>query len=114
MFCGTCGAQTSDSATFCPACGAPLRPDAAGHARLPGSDSPLDTGAKVGVFAASFCISPLLGGLLGLVLYIVWKDEKPRKARDVCVVTLWGIVAWVVLVGLYVAALGISDGAFAP
>jgi hypothetical protein len=35
--------------------------------------------------------------LLGVILYFVWKDEKPQKASDVCSVTIFSFIAAIAL-----------------
>lgn len=55
----------------------------------------LDSGEQIGVFLGSLCVSPIVA----VVLYFVWKDDKPQKAKEVCTLGWWVVGAWV---GMYV------------
>jgi hypothetical protein len=94
MFCPNCGAQNEDNVAFCRACGASLRPE--GPAR-PGAQgayggAPQDDG-KVGLLGVIFFCIPLVGA----IMYFVWKDEKPLKAKKACNLALIGFVLGLVL-----------------
>lgn len=57
----------------------------------------LDSGEQIGVFLGSLCVSPIVA----LVLYFVWREDKPRKAQEVCTLGWWVVGTWVVLYGLF-------------
>lgn len=82
MFCPNCGSQNNDSATFCASCGTALKPQQAANygspAPKPGNGNN-EQGAETIVQVLSFCFP-----IVGLVLYFVWKDDKPKAASQVC------------------------------
>lgn len=100
-YCPSCGALNEDGSAFCQRCGASLRGEsrAPGYAPPPPADKGLDSNDKTWIFLGTLCISPLLG----IVLYFVWKDSKPRKAKDVCTLTWWTFAVWAVLIGIIIA-----------
>lgn len=65
-------------------------------------DRSLSSGEKAGIFLGNLCITPLLG----LILYLVWKDQSPIKAKETCNLTLISLGVAVVLYGI-LFALGI-------
>lgn len=101
-FCGTCGKAYEDELMVCPHCGAaadaaaeaaaneaPIQPDqviingqpTGGQQQYSGGQQ--YSGAAVGVDNGGFGWG-LLGfciPLVGLILYLVWKDEKPKTAK---------------------------------
>lgn len=68
-FCKNCGKQIDDWATVCPACG--VAQDS-GYQR---NNKPADNGG-IGWGLLGCCIP-----LVGLILFLVWKDEKPNTAK---------------------------------
>ncbi len=68
MFCHNCGAEISDNAVVCPKCGV-----AVGKKQtVDYNDAP-----SVGFAVLSFFIP-----IIGLILYLVWKDQSPLKAKS--------------------------------
>jgi len=83
--CPGCGARREDPTKHrCSSCGANLRLE---------SPEGLSREAQAGIFVGNICLSPLLG----VILYFVWKDEKPQKASDVCSVTIFSFIAAITL-----------------
>jgi hypothetical protein len=39
--------------------------------------------------------------IVGLILYFLWKDEKPNSAKLICKWMIGGIVAWVIFYLLF-------------
>ncbi len=91
-FCRMCGNQIDEKAAFCPACGAaqsvqnaqPAAPEVENPRPIyadPGYTAPAAPAAEVdnGGFwwGALGCCVPIVG----LILFLVWKDTKPRTAR---------------------------------
>ncbi len=81
-FCKKCGAQIDDQAVVCPKCGV-------------AQNSQLTQGSDNGGFLWSllgFCIP-----LVGLILFLVWKDTKPVTGKAAGVGALVSVIVWVVL-----------------
>lgn len=76
MFCRNCGHEVKDGDTFCSNCGAFVDSNNTNETNY-NSIAMIDRG------------NPLLGVLsffipiMGLILYIIWKKEKPRTAKHV-------------------------------
>lgn len=66
MTCRKCGRETTEGA-FCPYCGTPL------YAQTPRSEDKPEVGYTIlGIFLP----------LVGLILYLVWKDDYPLRAKS--------------------------------
>lgn len=85
-FCQACGAETRKEQEFCIKCGAKL----IRKKQL----SSLNDNPSLLVNLASCCFP-----IVGLVLYLVWRDEKPRTAKSVCI---WGVVGFVIISVFYI------------
>jgi hypothetical protein len=83
-FCHACGTQILQAAEICPNCGVRQTPPA---------PTVSDEGASGPVKAATFCFP-----IIGLILYIVWQDSKPKAAKDVC---NWALISVGVGFALY-------------
>lgn len=64
-FCKNCGAQIDDKAVICPHCGVPQN----------SQGTVVDSGS-FGWTLLGCCIP-----LVGLILFLVWKDQKPRSSK---------------------------------
>ncbi len=64
-YCNNCGAQIDDKAVICPFCGVEQKN------AVVGTDS-----GSILWGALGFCIP-----LVGLILFLVWKDSKPKTAK---------------------------------
>ena len=87
MYCPNRGAPgLDDRAVFCPKCGVQIQPF---------KSSIADTGS------IGWCILGFLIPIVGLILYLVWKDEKPVSAKQAGLGALasvcLGVVAYIVL-----------------
>ncbi len=69
MYCRNCGQQIDDNALVCPHCGVAQR-------EVPTVPYVKDEGGFLWALLG-FCVP-----LVGLILYLVWKDEKPLTARS--------------------------------
>ena len=87
-YCRRCGAPISDYATTCPSCGAPQN-----------SAPPVEDNGGFGWGLLGCCIP-----IVGLVLFLVWNDTKPRTARaagigalvSVIIGVLWYLLAFTI------------------
>ncbi|MBS3938267.1 MAG: hypothetical protein KGZ50_06815 [Peptococcaceae bacterium] len=101
--CPGCGSRIDDvRKRFCGTCGANLRPEAS---PLLSGQKGLGIEEKAGICVGNICLSPLLG----TVLYFVWKDDKPAKADDVCMVTIASLFVGP-LIAFILYSLGIVGG----
>ena len=92
-YCKNCGTQIDDAAVICPHCGV-----AQDKMTVASSD---DTGS-FGWGVLGFCIP-----LVGLILFLVWKDTKPKNAKIAGKGALIAVIIEVVLYAITAVA-GIS------
>ena len=93
MFCKNCGQEIDDKAVVCPHCGVAQRDRS--------YDTIKDDGG-VGWSLLGCCIP-----VVGLVLYLVWKDTKPKTAKAAgfgALVSVGLVLVWY----LFVFALGVG------
>ena len=112
-YCPQCGAQVEDTARFCPGCGAKLdggaNPNAqaaypAYHAAPNAAQEEAGAGWKV----LSFFIP-----LVGLILFLVWNNEAPRKAKACGKWALIGFITGIVISVLaYCASFSLLMGVY--
>ena len=90
-YCKNCGAQVDDRTIICPFCGANQNT----------SPAVVDNGG-IGWGILGFCIP-----LVGLVLFLVWKDQKPKTAKAAGIGALIAVIVgilWYVLAAVIGAA----------
>ena len=90
-YCKNCGAQIDDRTMTCPFCGANQNT----------SPAVVDNGG-IGWGILGFCIP-----IVGLVLFLVWKDQKPKTAKAAGIGALVAVILgilWYVLVAIIGAA----------
>lgn len=87
-FCKNCGKEIDDKAVVCPACGVPQQ------------DKPavVDSG-NIGWAFLGCCIP-----LVGLILFLVWKDQKPNTAKMAGIGALVGVILIVIYYVVVIAA----------
>jgi hypothetical protein len=125
-YCPKCGAETEDKSAFCPQCGSafavgsvpppnPYSSDA--HRQTPpppyqntyyppppnfyppyGAPRPAADDAPSGGFGFLSFLWPLLG----LILYLVWKDERPLRAKSCGKGALIGVILYVALTFVWI------------
>lgn len=133
MFCTNCGSQCADDQKFCPSCGQSLSP-ASGSANgastgaapqannnpQPAAYNPQPSPAPgnynfnnnmntPGVVDSGGFGWGLLGcciPIVGLILFLVWKDNKPCTAKAAGVGALVGVICFVVFYILIFGMLG--------
>jgi len=93
-FCKNCGTQIADNAVVCPACGV---------AQNNAPAAPADNGG-FGWGLLGCCIP-----LVGLILFLVWKDTKPNTAKAAGIGALVSVGVSIVCYVLS-AVLGIAAG----
>ena len=81
MYCSKCGKEIHDEAVICPHCGC----------AVPGRNITQDA-PNIG-----FAILGFFFPLIGLILYLVYKDNKPLQARSAGKGALIGFIVSVVL-----------------
>lgn len=97
MFCKYCGKQVQDGSTFCPHCGKSFQekveysvpPQQQRYNRY--EPDPRDAPS------AGFAVLGFFFPLIGLILYLVWKDELPQRAHSCGKGALVGVVVYVVV-----------------
>lgn len=92
MYCPNCGNQIPDGAKFCPGCGASTDGRYGYNTPSYGEDSGSIGWAFLGFFFP----------IVGLILYLVWRNEKPRSAKRAGTGALVAVILYVVLFVLYI------------
>ena len=90
MFCKHCGSEIRDEAIICINCGC-----ATGNSLNHEKD-----GKKAGLAWLSFFFP-----VIGLILWLVWRDELPKRARSCGKGALWGLLI-AVIVGAVIGVFG--------
>jgi len=83
-FCKNCGEQLNENQAVCLKCGAAVE--------QPKSTPQVSDEGGIGWGLLGFCVP-----IVGLVLYIVWKDSRPRTAKDAGVGALVGFIVGIVV-----------------
>ena len=86
-FCKNCGNQIDDNTVICPSCGANQ------------NTTPQTTDNGGFLWGLLGCCIPIVG----LVLFLVWKDSKPKTAKAAAIGALVNVilcVLWYVLVAI--------------
>jgi len=91
MFCSKCGNQMADDAVICTACGCAVN----GGTVAKNDDQPSFGFSVLGFFLP----------LIGLILYLVWHNDYPLKAKSVGKGALIGFIVSVVLSIILVVAI---------
>lgn len=105
MYCKNCGKQLEDDVNVCDDCGTKQKDDGIQKevTKTVIMKEIVDNPSHV-VGAISCCFP-----IVGIVLYLLWKDEKPKSASLVCKWTIAGFVLCALFYVLYfVVFLGIG------
>ncbi len=97
-YCTSCGRELVDDAVMCPTCGCAQGNNGASVQKAPDKKS-------FGWGLLGFCIP-----LVGLILFLVWKDSTPLKAKSAGVGALVGVIISVVFYILYAVLIGVLVG----
>jgi len=84
-YCRNCGKEMADDAVICTSCGVPVSEKA--YKKVTSQDSGGFGWNILGFFVP----------LVGLILFLVWKEEKPVTAKAVGLGALIGVITEVVL-----------------
>lgn len=90
-YCTKCGTELVDEAVVCPSCGTSQET----------APKPQDA-SSFGFAFLGFCIP-----LVGLILWLVWKDSTPLKAKSAGKGALVGVIVSVVFYIAYAVLMGI-------
>lgn len=92
--CPHCGAPLEADSAFCTNCGASVGAPASAYtpSYAPAQSSAVGDAPSGGFTALGFFIP-----LVGLILYLVWKDETPLRAKSAGKGALIGIITWTAL-----------------
>ena len=101
MFCNNCGKEIPDGSAVCNYCGFRFQ---SGAPQYPAAnDGPI---GGLGIIC-------FLVPIVGLILYLVWKDSTPMKAKGAGKAALWGVGVSVALSAIMmVIALVAGAGAY--
>ncbi len=127
MFCKQCGKEIEDGSTFCPFCGASQADDAQaqqqaqpaqqaqpqyGQYQPPYTAQPTYTAPPVQESGAGWGVLGFFFPVVGLILFLVWKDDHPARSKGAGIGALVGVIVSVVgTVLLYVLYFVIMMGA---
>lgn len=84
-FCTKCGKELMDEAVVCPSCGC-----------AQGTISNVQDSSSFGYALLGFCIP-----IVGLILYLIWKDSTPLKAKSAGKGALVSVILSVVFYIIY-------------
>lgn len=117
MICSFCGKEFQNDMNFCPYCGTPAVKNEQqepsynyapnynqppyGNGQYYGGQPPYGYNAPnpKDVSSAGFNALSFFIPLVGLILYLVWKDETPKRAKAV---GKWALISVIVRVVLYI------------
>lgn len=109
MFCGNCGTKIDDGAVVCPNCGTPQQKNynsqqpTVHHTVVVQQPPVVDNGGFL--WGLLGCCIPIVG----LILFLVWKDTKPKTAKAAGIGALISVIICV-LYYLIIIVAGVSVG----
>ena len=95
-YCRNCGTEVNENDIKCPACGAMQQPDTLNYTPAPIQE---DNGG---------CLWNIIGffvPIVGLILWLVWRTEKPKTAKAV---GIGALISACISVGIYVLIFALS------
>lgn len=111
MYCRYCGKELPEDAVFCPACGKKTERDGEPFSEYTegGGHAADARPARTAPYArpddtpnAGWAVLGFFFPLVGLILYLVWKDTMPLRARSCGKGAIIGVVLYVVFLILYI------------
>lgn len=102
MYCKNCGEQIDDKAVVCPKCGVPVEGVTLSNTQANNSvaDAP----------SAGFAVLSFFFPIVGLILWLVWKDATPLKAKSCGKGALIAVIVDAVVAILYVVIVVVALG----
>lgn len=98
MFCRNCGKEIDDRAYVCPNCGVKVKDELTEQRESrAAANSDADSGSKAGWGILSFLIP-----IVGLILFCMWKNERPKTASVCGKCALISVIISVVCIIFYV------------
>ena len=98
-YCEKCGQELEENLNFCPSCGAKVGASAPQYSNYSNDfDAPSTGYAVLGFFFP----------IVGLILYLVWQDKYPLRAKSCGKGALIGFIVNVVLTICYAIMMGIA------
>ncbi len=95
-YCSKCGKEIMDEAVICPGCGCSQETKTVQNQ----ADS-----SSFGWALLGFCIP-----IVGLILYLVWKDNTPLKAKSAGKGALVSVIVSAVIYIIYAIIIGVAIG----
>lgn len=95
MFCRNCGKEIDDNAYVCPHCGVKVE-----H-KNNSAKADAESGSKAGWGVLSFFIP-----LVGLILFLTWKNERPQTAKVCGICALVSFIVSIVIGIVYGIVVG--------
>ena len=102
MYCSNCGNKINDNERFCPYCGA----EQTGSSKSPAHTVSSDDTGSIGWGLLGFFIP-----IVGIILYCVWRNEKPLNAKISLKGAIISYVSAAVLAVVYVICIFSMVGA---
>ena len=92
MFCTSCGKSLSEDAKFCPHCGAQISGGASSFSGVVQQPvAPTDTCVQDAP-STGFLVLSFFFPLVGLILYLVWRETLPLRAKSAGKGALIGVI----------------------
>lgn len=111
MYCRKCGKEIPDGAKFCPNCGKKTD-DTTVEEKVNSVDLNTSSSTYNGNYYSDDSSSSIGWGVLGffvpiadLILFLVWKDEKPEDSKASGIGALVSVVVSIIIFLLYIIAL---------
>ena len=105
--CKYCGKEIPDGSTFCPGCGANLTENTPPQTPRPPVANPEDSSSF------GFAFLCFLFPIVGLILYLVWKDTLPLRAKSCGKGAIVGVIVYVIFYILSAVLMVMAASAYA-
>lgn len=100
MFCRQCGHEVESRDKICSYCGANIQPEVSSFRK----EVPVDEGSF------GWAILGFFVPIIGLILFIIWRDEKPKSSKQAGVGALVSVILNVVMVIIIVICVVLVAG----